>query len=195
MYAQAADPWQLESRWYEQRKYAITTALLPYARYRLAFEPGCSIGVLTEALRARCDHVVGADVSVAALDRAAQRLDARGLRQRVTLLHGSLDQPWPARPFDLVVLSEVCYYLQPATLREVLDREVPRLAPNTTVVAAHWRHPVAEYPMTGDHANDIIGATEGLHQIAGYRDGDVAIDVYDNAGGRSVAARTQVPGA
>ena len=48
MYSESVDPWQLQSRWYEQRKYAITLALLPYARYRHAFEPGCSIGVLTE---------------------------------------------------------------------------------------------------------------------------------------------------
>ena len=30
MYSESADPWQLGGRWYEQRKYAITLALLPY---------------------------------------------------------------------------------------------------------------------------------------------------------------------
>ena len=29
MYAAAADPWQLADRWYEQRKYAMTMAMLP----------------------------------------------------------------------------------------------------------------------------------------------------------------------
>ncbi|MFB1295842.1 SAM-dependent methyltransferase [Mycobacterium sp. pW049] len=195
MYAEAADPWQLESRWYEQRKYAITTALLPFPRYRRAFEPGCSVGVLTEKLAGRCDHVVSTDVSVAALDATHRRLTARRIRDRVTLLRGSLDNHWPPGPFDLVLLSELCYYLQPATLREVLDREVPRLAPTATVVAAHWRHDVEEYPMNGDHANDIIGATEGLYHLGGYRDADVVIDVFDNCGGLSVGARTGVPGA
>lgn len=195
MYAESADPWQLESRWYEQRKYAITTALLPYPRYRHAFEPGCSVGVLTAQLLRRCDHVTSTDISVGALDATSQRLTAAGVRDRVTLLHGSLDQRWPAGPFDLVVLSEVCYYLQPEVLREVLDREVPRLAKATTVVAAHWRHKVEEYPMAGDRANDIIGATPGLHHVGVYRDADVVIDVFDNVGGESVAARTAVPGA
>ena len=37
MYAAAADPWDLATRWYEQRKYAITMALLPDRRYRHAF--------------------------------------------------------------------------------------------------------------------------------------------------------------
>ena len=66
MYAQAEDPWQLSSRWYEQRKYAITLALLPDRRYRHAFEPGCSIGTLTTLLSSRCDHVTAVDVAASA---------------------------------------------------------------------------------------------------------------------------------
>jgi hypothetical protein len=194
MYANAADPWQLQSRWYEQRKYAITLALLPYLRYRHAFEPGCSIGVLTEQLVRRCDHVTSTDVSAAALDAANRWLLDRRCRERVTLLRGSLDEPWPAGPFDLVLLSEVCYYLDAGVLRGVLDREVPRLTRGATVVAAHWRHPLAEYPMTGDHANDVVGATAGLHHLGGYQDADVAIEVFDTGAPTSAAARTAVPG-
>ncbi len=194
MYAESADPWQLQTRWYERRKFAICMAMLPYPRYRHAFEPGCSVGVLTEALMGRCDHVTSADVAAAALEATHRRLMATGCRDRVALLHQSLDDPWPALHFDLVVLSEVGYYLPPDVLRAVLDRELPRVAPGATVLAAHWRHPVADYPMTGDHANDIIGATAGLHQIGSYRDQDVAIEVFDTASPASVAARTGVPG-
>jgi SAM-dependent methyltransferase len=195
MYAEAADPWQLGARWYEERKYAITMALLPYRRYRHAFEPGCSVGVLTERLLQRCDHVTSTDVSVAALDATHRRLTASHTADRVTLMRGSLDQPWPAGHFDLVVLSELCYYLQPSLLRATLDRELPRLARPATVIAAHWRHAVEEYPMTGDQANEIIGATAGLHHVGGYRDADVVIDVFDTASPASVAARNSVPGA
>ena len=79
------------------------------------------------------------------------------------------------------MLSELCYYLHPEVLRDTLDREVPLLKPGTTVVAAHWRHPVAEYPMTGDYATDIIAATSGLHHLGGYRDADVIIEVFDTS--------------
>ena len=195
IYTESADPWQLQSRWYERRKYAITLALLPYARYRHAFEPGCSIGVLTEQLANRCDRVTATDVSVAALDAAHRKLVDAGRGDSVTLLRASLDEPWPLTGCDLVVLSEVCYYVEPAVLRTVLDREVPRLARGATVLAAHWRHPVADYPMTGDHANDVIGATAGLHHLGGYRDADVAIEVFDTGTPTSVAARAGIPGA
>jgi len=178
IYTESADPWRLESRWYERVKYAITLALLPYARYRRAFEPGCAVGVLTEQLARRCDHVTATDVAVAALDAAHRRLMRAGHRNAVRLLRASLDQPWPASRYDLVVLSEVCYYLDPAVLRAVIDREVPQLAAGATVLAAHWRHPVADYLMTGDRANDLIGATAGLHHLRGYRDADVTIDVF-----------------
>jgi len=58
MYEAATDPWGFEDRWYEQRKYAISLALLPERRYRHAFEPGCSIGVLSGMLAGRCDRLL-----------------------------------------------------------------------------------------------------------------------------------------
>ena len=94
-----------------------------------------------------------------------------------------------------MVLSEVCYYLDPGVLRAAMDREVPQLAAGATVLAAHWRHPVADYLTTGDQANDVIAATAGLHHLDGYRDADVAIDVFATGTPISVAARTAVPGA
>lgn len=194
LYSQAADPWDLGTRWYEQRKYAITLALLPRPHYRHAFEPGCSIGVLTALLTERCARVTATDVVAAALDNAQRRLDDIGRNGQVTFMRQSLDEPWPSGPFDLLVLSEVGYYLAPDALRSVLDRECPRLDSGATVVAAHWRHRVDDYLMAGDRVNEIVAGTAGLHSIASYRDDDVAIDVFDTADHASVAARSGVPG-
>jgi cyclopropane fatty-acyl-phospholipid synthase-like methyltransferase len=195
MYAGADDPWQLSTRWYEQRKYAITLALLPNRRYRHAFEPGCSIGALTALLALRCDHVTAVDVADAAVRNADARLRETGCRDRVTLARLSMDATWPPGPFDLVVLSEVAYYLEADTLARVLRRECARLQPGANVVAAHWRHAVADYPLTGDMANAVIARTPGLTSLARYRDRDVVVEVFDNGDGQSVAAREGVPGA
>ena len=153
------------------------------------------MGVLSEQLTARCDHESTTDVAAAALKAVDARLQERGRRDAVTLTRSSLDSPWPQGHFDLVMLSEVGYYLSAETLRAVLDRECPRLAPGATVMAAHWRHRVAGDPLSGDQTNDIVAATEGLHHVAGYRDEDMVIDVFDTATAISVAARTGVPGA
>jgi hypothetical protein len=144
-------------------------------------------------LTERCARVTASDVAPAALQSAQQRLDDIGRCDQVSLLQQSLDEPWPPGPFDLMVLSEVGYYLAPEALRSTLDRECPRLAAGATVVAAHWRHRVDDYLMTGDRVNEIIAETAGFHSIASYRDADVVIDVFDTADGASVATRTGVP--
>jgi len=195
MYAKSPDPWQLAERWYDQRKYAMTMAMLPRPRYRHAYEPGCSVGVLTELLTARCDHVTATDVAAAALEATAERLERGGRSERVTLDRRSLDSGWPADVVDLVVLSEVAYYFDAEGLRTVLDRECPRLATGATVLAAHWRHPVQDYPLTGDEANFIIAGTPELEALAHYSDDDVVIDVFVTGGtAQSVAGGTGVPG-
>jgi 2-polyprenyl-3-methyl-5-hydroxy-6-metoxy-1,4-benzoquinol methylase len=195
MYADGDDPWHLSTRWYEERKYAITVAMLPNRHYRHAFEPGCSIGTLTALLARRCAHVTAVDVADAALRSADARLADAGCRDRVTLLRSSMDEAWPAGPFDLVVLSEVAYYLDADTLAQVLRRECARLPPGANVVAAHWRHPVADYPLSGDAAHEIIAATPGLTALGRYCDPDVVVEVFDTGDGRSVASREGVPGA
>jgi len=60
-YVASPDPYGLAERWYEARKYAISVALLPRERYGAAFEPGCSIGVLTTMLAPRCDRLLACD--------------------------------------------------------------------------------------------------------------------------------------
>jgi hypothetical protein len=80
-------------------------------------------------------------------------------------------------------------------LREVLHRERVRLTAAETVIAAHWRHAVDDYPMSGDQANEIIADTPDLHCIGGYRDPDVVIDVFATGAATSVAAHEGVPGA
>ena len=102
VYEAASDPWGFEDRWYEQRKYAISLALLPERRYRSAFEPGCSIGVLTAMLAGRCDRLLSCDVAEAAVRAAAGR--TADLPQ-VRVERREVPRQWPAGRFDLVVFS------------------------------------------------------------------------------------------
>ncbi|BAH48493.1 putative methyltransferase [Rhodococcus opacus B4] len=188
MYAESADPWGFDERWYERRKYALTLAALPRPHYRRAFEPGCSIGVLTAQLARRCDRVVATDVVSGAVERARDRLRREGVAGRVELCLASLVGPWPPGTFDLVVFSEVLYYLTPAELGTTLNRAVDSLEDGGTLIAVHWQHHVPEYPQTGRAVHDAIAATDGLDPAGSYRDTDFHLDVYTRGPVPSVAA-------
>jgi protein-L-isoaspartate O-methyltransferase len=116
IYQEAEDPWGFATRWYEQRKYALTLAALPRERYRRAFEPGCSFGVLSELLAVRCDALIASDLVASVSARAAQRLRHF---DHVRVDTGAIPDVWPEGHFDLIVLSEVAYYLS-------LSRSHPR---------------------------------------------------------------------
>lgn len=175
MYAQADDPWGFTSRWYEKRKYALTLALLPRERYDDAFEPGCSIGVMTGELARRCRRVLACDSAPAAVEAAATRASNHpGVRveQRV------LPREWPEGDFDLIVFSEFLYYFGDPDLRHVLDLAQAALRPGGTLIAVHWRHPVPDYPRSGDSVHNVLGRRSGLSRLAGHREPDFIAEVY-----------------
>ena len=174
MYAGAEDPWGFRSRWYEQRKRDVTLAALTRPRYRRAFEPGCSIGVLTAALAERCDEVVAADADAGAVATAGRELARHG-HVRVEQL--SVPQQWPGGMFDLVVISEVAYYLAPAELDQLLERAVGALGPRGTLLACHWRHPVPDYPATGDEVHHRLLARPELNQSVCHVEEDFRLDL------------------
>jgi SAM-dependent methyltransferase len=192
MYADSADPWGFTSRWYERRKYALTLALLPRERYDDAFEPGCSIGVMTELLARRCASVLACDVAAAAVEAAASRAGGQpGVRveQRV------LPRDWPDGDFDLIVFSEFLYYFGGQDLQRVLDLAQTALLPGGTLVAVHWRHPVAEYPRSGDDVHDVLARQAGLSRLAEHRESDFIAEAYLNGPLVSVAQATGLVGA
>ena len=123
LHADDADPWGAESRWYEQRKRSLLLAALPRPRFTRALEVGCSTGVLTESLLGRAETLVATDSSPAALDLARERLAGRA-----DLRLMAAPQEWPEGSFDLVVISEVGYFLSPAGL-DGLIRRVPPASP------------------------------------------------------------------
>ncbi|MFW0797593.1 SAM-dependent methyltransferase [Gordonia sp. CPCC 205515] len=184
MYATEDDPWGFGDRWYEQRKYQLTLAALSAPTYGRAFEAGCSIGVLSEQLAPRCDHLLCVDVADRATTLAAQRLARFG--DRVEVQTRDFVDGWPPGEFDLIVLSEVLYYLEPATLDRLVDRLTTALTDVGELIVVHWRWPVAEYPQTGDAVHDRLTAS-ALHQSASYRDADLRLDVFHRSDRPSVA--------
>jgi SAM-dependent methyltransferase len=175
MYEASPDPWGFSSRWYEARKYAISVAMLPRQRYREAFEPGCSIGVLTELLAPRCASLLACDLAPAAVHAAAER--TRHLPQ-VRVGHRVLPADWPAGRFDLIVASELLYYFGGHDLDDMLTRITAALRPDGNLLAVHWLHPVPEYPRSGAEVHHALAATRGLARLAEHRERDFLAEIF-----------------
>jgi SAM-dependent methyltransferase len=138
------DPWQTRNSWYERRKRAIVLAALPAPRYRHAAEPGCGTGELTRELAERCDALTASDFTAAAV--VATRA-ATADRPGVEVVELALPDPRAVPDgVDLVVCSEVLYYLGDAELDRVVDRIAAAARPGADVVLVHWTGLAAEAP-------------------------------------------------
>jgi hypothetical protein len=187
LYGEGPDPWEYRSRRYESRKRAVTMACLPDEHYATGFEPGCSIGVLTSDLAVLCGQLLAMDISSVALDYAATTKPVN-----VELQQGAVPQDWPDANYELVVISELGYYLDEADCIRLGDLAS---ATATDLIAVHWRHPVAEYPLTGDEVHHIFSAATaraGMKRLISHREDDFLLDVWSHDP-RSVALRTDVP--
>lgn len=185
LYAGTDDPWGLTSRWYEQRKYALTLAALPNRSYARGFEPGCAMGVLTAGLAKRCDRLVAWDIAARAVEQARSRVpDAH-----VDIAAAAIPDRWPDGAFDLVVLSEVLYFLAVPDRGRVYQRLVAHsqrgggqpdggLTSGGHLVAVHWRHGFAEAPSNGDEVHAELAALPGLHSMVSHVEPDFRLDVW-----------------
>ena len=152
LYAGEHDPWEFETSAYEQAKYDATLAALPRPRYRRGLEIGCSIGVLTARLAGRCASLLAIDVSKKALDAA--RMRCRTL-PNVALENISVPAEWPAGSFDLIVLSEVVYYLDAGDVSRLADRVRASVEPGGHAILVHWTG-TTDYPLSGDDAAELF---------------------------------------
>jgi len=164
LYEHDPDPWDFATSDYEARKYDATLAALGDRRRRSALEVGCSIGVLSERLAERCDALLAVDAAPSAVAQARRRL--AGL-PHVRVEERELPEAMPRGPFDLVVCSEVLYYLDPAALDATIDGLAAALEPGGSLLAVHWRPETRTYPLRGDevHARlaDRLGWPAGTH--------------------------------
>ena len=135
LYQANADPWGFNTSPYERAKYQHTVDALGERRFASGVEVGCSIGILTRMLASRCESLLGIDIVedplAAARARCADQPQVRFARMQVPV-------QWPTGRFDLIVFSEVLYFLSAADIalcgRHVLDS----LMPDGMVLLVNW---------------------------------------------------------
>jgi 2-polyprenyl-3-methyl-5-hydroxy-6-metoxy-1,4-benzoquinol methylase len=152
LYDANADPWQFRTSAYEQEKYRRSIAALENRSFSSAFEVGCSIGLLSRLLAPCCQAVLAVDIieqPLAGARAACADLPwVRFERMRVP-------REWPNATFDLIVLSEVLYFLSPADIASVVDRIAGSLVPNGVVLLVNWCGR-SDDPCTGEQAARVF---------------------------------------
>ncbi|WP_323989574.1 SAM-dependent methyltransferase [Nguyenibacter sp. L1] len=173
-YAADIDPWHVRTSAYERRKYRATLAALPQPRYARGIEAGCAIGELTHMLSYRCDSLTAMDVSTVALAEAVRR---NADRPNIIFLRAEIPDAWPTgMPADLIVLSEILYFLSPAELVRLARRIATGWYPGGHCVLVNYLGSTGEI-LQGNQAADLLVAAMAA-QTGIRHDGPVMHDRY-----------------
>lgn len=138
LYAADPDPWSVRDSWYERRKEAVVLALLARERYEHGWDAASGTGSLARALADRCGRVTASDLSPRAVQLTEHLL--AGIPHATAVVSRLPEVPSLAEPPDLVVLSEVLYYLPDEDRARSLEAVGRVAAAPAEVVVVHWRH-------------------------------------------------------
>ncbi|MCK5932687.1 MAG: bifunctional PIG-L family deacetylase/class I SAM-dependent methyltransferase [Fulvimarina manganoxydans] len=159
LYADGGDPWHVRSSRYEAAKRADNCDQLKGRTYRAGLDIGCGEGHLSRALieSGIALGVTGIDREGAIVERAsAVHADLASL----TFRSGSLPDDLPDGPFDLVVMSEVLYFLDEQGLSALATKVEKRLAPGADLLIVSYRGETGT-PLSGRQSHDLLVALFG----------------------------------
>ena len=159
MYAADPDPWRFRTSDYERAKYQASISAIDQRHYLSGLEIGCSIGVLSAQVAPLCDSFLGLDISDQPLP-AARTACAGFSRARFACMQ--VPGEWPAGRFDLIILSEVLYFLNPDDIGTTAACVRASLLPGGRVLLVNWLGAHTS-PQPGDVAADLFIDRVGLN--------------------------------
>ena len=109
-----------------------------------------------------CDHLIAMDISSIALAEAKNRL--AGVT-KIDFRQGSIPDNFPDERFDLIVMSEVGYYLCMEDLLKTRALIEKQLNKEGILLLVHWIHFVVDYPISGDQVHECFleSSLKNLH--------------------------------
>jgi SAM-dependent methyltransferase len=181
LYRSNPDPWSFTTSAYEQQKYEATLSALGSQRFQMALEVGCSIGVLTERLSSRCDRIIGLDFAPSAVAAARARCAPY---PNIRIEQMQVPQQWPLGQFDLILFSEVLYFLNESDLMETCAHTGRSILPGGRVLLVNYTGETDD-PGTGDTAASFfIKATAPyLQPVLQRREPHYRLDLLEVPGG------------
>lgn len=171
LYAETDDPWRFRTSDYETAKFRATVAALPRSRYDHALEIGCGNGELARRVSPLCGNYTGLDAVERPL--AAARLAVPGGR----FVKGYLPCPLPSGDYDLILMSEILYFLRADDIRW-LAASIDLHWPAADLVVVTWRGPSGN-ALEGEEAlGHFAGAARRVRVVPETADPGYRIDVF-----------------
>jgi len=139
LFSQSADPWAYDDAPYEQVRFARTIAALGERRFRRGLEVACAAGVLTERIAPLCEELVAVDASREAIAHARRRLQRW---DHIDIRLARMPEDCPEGRFDLIMLSDMLYYLGLRGLMEFVVTMMDRALPDAVIVLVDYLGPM-----------------------------------------------------
>ena len=155
IHTRGPDPWDVDTSPYEREKYDRTLATIPALHMPAILEIGCSIGAQTTRLAERTDSLLALDISAEAVARARQRCANLA---HVTVRQARIPQDWPPGLFNLIVISEMLYFLDRADVASAARLAVGSLTRDGAILLVNWTGHT-DSPTTGNEAAELFVAT------------------------------------
>ncbi len=159
------DPFGFDIHPEERLKFRRTLEVCGDAARGRVLELGCAVGSFTELLAPQASDVLAVDVSPAAVAQVRRRMESH---PHVAARAMQVPADYPDGPFDLVVASDVLYYLSVAVLRRCVARIEASLSEGGAFVSVHYV-PRMGSVLDGDEAHDVITASTTLRHAMGER--------------------------
>ncbi|MGZ4198087.1 MAG: SAM-dependent methyltransferase [Solirubrobacteraceae bacterium] len=169
------DPWGYLASEYERRKYAATLAACGPGPFACALELGGSIGVFSAMLAPRCERLVTVDVSPTAVASARSNLAGHSSAEPIV---GAIPADVPRLAYDLVVASEILYYLSDDELATTVALLHHTMVAGAALVAVHWRPRGPERPRDALQAHAALANAPWLTRVHEGGTDDYLLEVF-----------------
>jgi 2-polyprenyl-3-methyl-5-hydroxy-6-metoxy-1,4-benzoquinol methylase len=174
-YRGGQDPWSFKDSAYELNRYRTIITSLRMAAYGTVYEPGCSIGILTHELGAMAKRVIACDFAPTAVEQAKLRCAEQ---PNVQIICADLHTFAPDVPLDLIVFSEIGYYLSREELSRMAVALAARLVPDGEFLAAHWLGHSPDHLLHGDQVHEILADSLALCPFRSERHSGFRLDSW-----------------
>jgi SAM-dependent methyltransferase len=145
--------------------------MLPRRQYGNVLDVGCGLGTFTRKLAPFAEHILGTDISAEAIGQA--RTLSAGYSNIAYLHQDMLDGPRQEASFDLIILADTLYYIDPLTdvgLKSIAGNLSTKLAPGGLLLLVNHYFFGIDLPSRGTREiHDAFRWASQLERVAEYR--------------------------